>query len=207
MSRFAACFAEDADFVNVRGWWWRGRGEIEPTHALLHETMFSDSFMELERAATKEVGAGVVVMHVKWRMAGHERGGPQQTSEPRTGIWSWVIRDREGRLEIVSSQQHRHDRRPVDSSARGSTALGRSEFTPPRPLRPRPPMTTAGARDTRFPLILRRKPPQQGLCRMAPARIELAHADSKSAALSTELRGLIGQYARLGTLLKIAPCS
>ena len=26
MSRFAACFAEDADFVNVRGWWWRGRG-------------------------------------------------------------------------------------------------------------------------------------------------------------------------------------
>jgi len=62
MSRFAACFAEDADFVNVRGWWWRGRGEIEPTHALLHETMFSDSFMELERAATKEVGAGVVVI-------------------------------------------------------------------------------------------------------------------------------------------------
>ena len=38
---------------------------------------------------------------------------------------------------------------------------------------------------------------------MAPARIELAHADSKSAALSTELRGLVGQYARLGTLLKI----
>jgi uncharacterized protein (TIGR02246 family) len=103
MSRFAACFAEDADFVNVRGWWWRGRGEIELTHALLHETMFSDSFVELERAATKEVGAGVVVMHVKWRMVGHERGGPHETSDPRTGIWSWVIRDREGRPEIVSS--------------------------------------------------------------------------------------------------------
>ena len=26
ISRFAACFAEDADFVNVRGWWWRGVG-------------------------------------------------------------------------------------------------------------------------------------------------------------------------------------
>jgi len=24
MARFAACFAEDADFVNVRGWWWEG---------------------------------------------------------------------------------------------------------------------------------------------------------------------------------------
>jgi hypothetical protein len=31
MSRFAACFAEDADFVNVRGWWWRGRGRSSGT--------------------------------------------------------------------------------------------------------------------------------------------------------------------------------
>ena len=103
MSRFAACFAVDADFVNVRGWWWRGRSEIERNHALFHETIFSDSSMELERAATKEVGPGVVVAHVKWHMVGHKVGGPQQTSEPRSGIWSWVIRDRDGRLEIVSS--------------------------------------------------------------------------------------------------------
>jgi uncharacterized protein (TIGR02246 family) len=103
MSRFAACFAEDADFVNVRGWWWRGREEIERNHALFHETIFSASSMELERASTKEVCPGVVVAHVKWRMVGHEVGGPQQTSEPRSGIWLWVIRDRDGRLEIVSS--------------------------------------------------------------------------------------------------------
>jgi uncharacterized protein (TIGR02246 family) len=103
MSRFAACFAEDADFVNVRGWWWRGRGEIEEHHALLHETIFSGSSMKLEHAATREVGAGLVVAHVKWRMVGHEVGGPQQTSEPRSGIWSWVIRDHDGRPEIVSS--------------------------------------------------------------------------------------------------------
>ena len=114
MSRFAACFAEDADFVNVRGWWWRGRGEIELTHALLHETMFSDSLMELECAATKEVGSGVVVAHVRWRMVGHELGGPEQTSEARTGIWSWVIRDQEGRLEIVSS--HNTDTMEVPST-------------------------------------------------------------------------------------------
>jgi uncharacterized protein (TIGR02246 family) len=103
MSRFAACFSEDADFVNVRGWWWRGREEIERNHALFHETMFQDSSMELEQVATKEVGPGVVVAHVKWRMVGHEVGGPQQTSEARLGIWTWVIGDRNGRPEIVSS--------------------------------------------------------------------------------------------------------
>ena len=103
MTRFAACFAEDADFVNVRGWWWRGRENIERNHALFHETIFRNSTMELELAAAKEVGSGVVVAHVQWRMLGHEVGGPQQTSEPRVGIWSWVIRDRDGVLEVVSS--------------------------------------------------------------------------------------------------------
>lgn len=51
MSRFAARFAEDADFINVRGWWWRGREEIEHRHALLHETMFRESSMSLELAS------------------------------------------------------------------------------------------------------------------------------------------------------------
>jgi uncharacterized protein (TIGR02246 family) len=95
MRRFAACFAEDADFVNVRGWWWRGREEIERNHALLHETIFADSSMQLELAALKEVGPDVAVAHVKWSMAG--------VDTPRVGIWSWTIRDREGRLEIVSA--------------------------------------------------------------------------------------------------------
>jgi uncharacterized protein (TIGR02246 family) len=110
MSRFAAFFAEDADFVNVRGWWWRGRGEIEQKHALFHETIFSDSTMALELASVREVAPDVVVAHVKWRMVGHEVGGPEQTPEPRIGIWSWVIRDRDGGVEIVSS--HNTDTMP-----------------------------------------------------------------------------------------------
>jgi uncharacterized protein (TIGR02246 family) len=114
MSRFAAFFAEDADFVNVRGWWWRGRGEIEQKHALFHETIFSDSTMALELASVREVAPDVVVAHVKWRMVGHEVGGPEQTPEPRIGIWSWVIRDRDGGVEIVSS--HNTDTMPVPPS-------------------------------------------------------------------------------------------
>jgi uncharacterized protein (TIGR02246 family) len=122
MRRFADCFAEDADFVNVRGWWWRGRGEIERNHALLHETIFRDSSIELERAATKEIGSGVIVAHVKWSMVDHQAGGPEQTAGPRVGIWSWVIRDQDGRSEIVSS--HNTDT---------------MEIPPTRPLAPREP--------------------------------------------------------------------
>src|SRR5262245_4006087 len=103
MRRFAGCFAEDADFVNVRGWWWRGRREIEENHTVFHATIFRESSMELELASTRDVCRGALVAHVRWRMVGHEVGGRQQTSEPRIGIWSWVIRDRDGRAEIVSS--------------------------------------------------------------------------------------------------------
>jgi uncharacterized protein (TIGR02246 family) len=114
MGRFAARFAEDADFVNVRGWWWQGRGEIEQKHALFHKSIFSDSTMQLELAALRDVAPDVAVAHVKWRMIGHEVGGPEQTSEPRIGIWSWVIRDRDGRLEIVCS--HNTDTMEVSST-------------------------------------------------------------------------------------------
>lgn len=36
IKRFAACFAEDADFVNVAGAWVRGRDEIGAKHAASH---------------------------------------------------------------------------------------------------------------------------------------------------------------------------
>jgi hypothetical protein len=66
--------------------------------------MFRESSMSLELASTREVCPGVVLAHVRWRMIGHEFGGPDHTSDPRTGIWSWMVHDRDGSAEIVSSQ-------------------------------------------------------------------------------------------------------
>jgi uncharacterized protein (TIGR02246 family) len=111
MGRFASLFADDADFVNVRGWWWRGREEIRENHATLHGTSFKESTMDLELSAIKEVAPAVVVLHVKWRMTGHGTSGVDLTAEPRNGIWSWVVLDRDGSLQIASS--HNTDTLPV----------------------------------------------------------------------------------------------
>jgi uncharacterized protein (TIGR02246 family) len=111
MRRFAELFAEDADFVNVGGWWYRGRAEIEENHAAVHETIFRASAMELHPAAFKPVDRDVSVLHVKWRMAGHDASGVEGTTEPRHGIWSWVVRDRNDHVEIVSS--HNTDTLPA----------------------------------------------------------------------------------------------
>ena len=103
MRRFAACFAADADFVNVAGAWWRGRGEIEEKHAASHADHFKDSSMQMELAAFRQVAPGVGVVHVNWRLEGHGSSGPRQTVETRRGIWSWTVRGRGHQLEIVSS--------------------------------------------------------------------------------------------------------
>jgi uncharacterized protein (TIGR02246 family) len=111
MERFASLFAVDADFVNVRGWWWRGREEIQKNHATLHRTSFKESTMDLELSGVKEVAPAVVVLHVKWRMTGHGASGVDLTAEPRNGIWSWVALDRDGSFQIASS--HNTDTLPA----------------------------------------------------------------------------------------------
>jgi uncharacterized protein (TIGR02246 family) len=103
MKRFAACFSEDADFVNVAGTWMRGRDDIEAKHTASHADRFKDSTMQMELAAFKQVGSSVGVTHVTWQLEGHGESGPRRTTETRRGILSWTIRNCGGRLEIVSS--------------------------------------------------------------------------------------------------------
>jgi uncharacterized protein (TIGR02246 family) len=103
MSRFAAAFAPDADFVNVVGDWWRGRDEIEGKHAARHADTFKNSTMQMQLASFKEIGPAIGVAHVTWRLEGHAESGPRRTTDTRNGIWTWTVRQRGDKLEIVSS--------------------------------------------------------------------------------------------------------
>ena len=103
MKRFAACFADDADFVNVGGTWWRGREEIEQKHAAVHAGRFKESMMQMQLAAFREIGPGVAVTHITWRFDGHGESGPTRTTETRRGVMSWTVRERDGKVEIISS--------------------------------------------------------------------------------------------------------
>lgn len=114
MVAFAALFSADADFVNVAGWWWRGRAEIEAMHARLHETIFAASHMEMRMAGSVQIGDGVCVVHVRWRMSGQAVGGARETSGVRDGIWTWVVVGSGGRPEIVAS--HNSDTLPVPAN-------------------------------------------------------------------------------------------
>ena len=62
---FARPFAEDADFVNIRGEHHRTRENIAKGHQAIFNTVYKGSVVRLELAALRELAPGVLLGHVK----------------------------------------------------------------------------------------------------------------------------------------------
>ena len=100
----ADLFAEDADFVNVVGLWWRSRDRIEQAHAYGFERIFGASTMTVRAPRTRRLGDAAAVVHVAWAIAGQVRpdGSPGGTRE---GIFVFVLERRaDGRWLVVAAQ-------------------------------------------------------------------------------------------------------
>ncbi|MCB1882432.1 MAG: SgcJ/EcaC family oxidoreductase [Geminicoccaceae bacterium] len=91
MRAFGALFAEDADFVNVVGTWWKGQAEIEAAHARSHATVFRDSRLDGRAVSVRRLGPGAAAVHLAWGLTGHLAldGGP--SGGPRRGILLLVV--------------------------------------------------------------------------------------------------------------------
>jgi uncharacterized protein (TIGR02246 family) len=81
----ADLFAEDADFVNVVGIWWRDRRSIEEAHAFAHRTFFRSSHLAVDEVAVKQLGPDIATVHVRWTLAGQEEPDGS-VGKPRQGI-------------------------------------------------------------------------------------------------------------------------
>ncbi|MGH9794913.1 MAG: SgcJ/EcaC family oxidoreductase [Candidatus Acidiferrales bacterium] len=101
MNALASLFAEDADFVNVAGTWWKGRQEIEQAHARTHATIFRISTLRLGQVKVRFLKPDVSVAHVSWGLSGDANpdGAPRP---PRAGVMSLVVVKQNG-LWLVAS--------------------------------------------------------------------------------------------------------
>jgi uncharacterized protein (TIGR02246 family) len=89
MAALAGLFAEDADFVNVVGIWWRNRRAIEEAHAFAHRTFFRHSHLEIEEVAVKYLRPDLATVHSAWTLSGQEEpDGP--VGRPRQGVLLFV---------------------------------------------------------------------------------------------------------------------
>jgi uncharacterized protein (TIGR02246 family) len=113
---YAALFTQDGDVVNVVGWWWKGRAEIERKLAAGFAFVFKNSELMVTDVDVRFINPKLAIAHTRWTMTGAKV--PPGMPEPRTGIQLQVLQKQHGRWLIVSFQNTNSiPERPFPTSA------------------------------------------------------------------------------------------
>jgi uncharacterized protein (TIGR02246 family) len=99
---YAALFTEDGDCVNVVGWWWKGRAQIESKLTAAFATAFRASELTVTSTDVRFLTPTIAVAHVRWTMTGYKM--PPGLPEPREGLEIQVLEKKAGHWMIQSFQ-------------------------------------------------------------------------------------------------------
>ena len=99
---YAALFTEDGDCVNVVGWWWKGRAEIEKKLTDAYVYVFRESELKIGEVTVRFLQPSAAVVHVRWTMTGART--PQGIPTPQQGIQTQVVQKQAGRWLIAAFQ-------------------------------------------------------------------------------------------------------
>ena len=67
---YAELFEDDGDVVNVVGWWWKGRAEIESKLTAAFAHVFRESALTITEVEVRFLTPEIAVAHVRWTMTG-----------------------------------------------------------------------------------------------------------------------------------------
>lgn len=99
---YAALFNEDGDVVNVVGWWWKGRAEIEKKLTAMFAFVFAESKLTITEVHVKFLEPKIAVAQVRWTMVGAKT--PKGIPEPTQGIQTQVLQNKGGMWQIAAFQ-------------------------------------------------------------------------------------------------------
>jgi uncharacterized protein (TIGR02246 family) len=99
---YAALFTEDCDVVNVVGWWWKGRKELERKLTPMFSSMFSESQLTITDVHVRFLSPDIALAHARWTMTGAHT--PPGIPEPRAGLQTLVFTKVGGRWLIAGFQ-------------------------------------------------------------------------------------------------------
>ncbi|GAC1409476.1 MAG: hypothetical protein NVSMB64_18240 [Candidatus Velthaea sp.] len=91
---YAALFTADADVVNVVGWWWKGRAEIERKLTAAFSYVFRDSTLNFDKVDVRFLTPDMAVVHETRTMTGAKT--PPGIPEPKIGLQTMVLRKTAG---------------------------------------------------------------------------------------------------------------
>ena len=88
---YGALFTPDADVVNVLGWHWRSRAELEEKLGAAFRSVFSQSRMTIAGVSVEFPVPEVAVAHVRWIMVGARSPTGSGSDTPEQGIQTQVL--------------------------------------------------------------------------------------------------------------------
>jgi uncharacterized protein (TIGR02246 family) len=99
---YAALFTEDGDCVNVVGWWWKGRADIEKKLTDAYVFVFKESVLTIKDVEVRFLTPEIAVTHVRWTMTGART--PKGLPEPQQGIQTMTLQKQSGQWLIAVFQ-------------------------------------------------------------------------------------------------------
>jgi uncharacterized protein (TIGR02246 family) len=99
---YANLFSEDGDCVNVVGWWWKGRAEIEKKLTAAYAFVFRESVLTVTDVDVKFPAPEMAIVHVRWSMVGART--PEALPKPQQGIQTQLLQKQKGKWLIVAFQ-------------------------------------------------------------------------------------------------------
>ena len=99
---YANLFTQDGDCVNVVGWWWKGRVEIEKKLTAAYAFVFRESVLTITDVDVKFPAPETAIAHVRWTMVGART--PGALPKPQQGIQTQLLQRQKGKWLIVAFQ-------------------------------------------------------------------------------------------------------
>lgn len=101
--RIGALFAEDADFVNVTGLWWRNRAAIAKAHDYALKSFFSDTTLKPGVNITRQLGPDHAIVHCRFTLKG-QTAPDGSTARDRQTILTFVLHRTPNGWQAVATQ-------------------------------------------------------------------------------------------------------
>jgi uncharacterized protein (TIGR02246 family) len=99
---YSALFTPDCDVVNVVGWWWKSRAEMQAKLARAFTSVFRDSALKFTDVQVRFIEPDIAVAHASWTMSGMHM--PPGMPAPDRGIQTLVMTRHDGAWRIAVFQ-------------------------------------------------------------------------------------------------------